>query len=46
VFWGLSNREWLLVVFIFGLVYGAAWIPRIGARLGRLYGSLFGKRDS
>lgn len=32
----MTRGEILLVVFIFGLVYGAAWIPKLGEKLGAL----------
>ena len=32
---GLSNGELGLVLFIFGLVYSAALMPRLGAFVGR-----------
>jgi hypothetical protein len=33
----MTRGEILLVAFIFGLVYGAAWVPKLGAKLGALF---------
>jgi len=32
---GMTHGELALVVFIFGLVYAAALVPRLGAFIGR-----------
>jgi hypothetical protein len=40
---GMTEGEWGLVVFIFALVIVAAWVPRVGAFVGR---KLSGPRDA
>jgi hypothetical protein len=30
---GLTRGEIILIVFIFGLVYSAGWLPKLAARL-------------
>jgi hypothetical protein len=43
VFWGLNYREWLLTGFIFGLVFFASWIPKLGAAIGKLFDKSSGR---
>jgi hypothetical protein len=41
---GMTRGEFALVVFVFGLVYSAALVPRVGAFVGRHVAGLFARR--
>jgi Sec-independent protein translocase protein TatA len=42
----LTRGELAMIVFLFALVWGAGWLPRVGERLGeRLAGRPRSRRD-
>jgi Sec-independent protein translocase protein TatA len=43
VTFGLTRGELILIAFIFALVYGAGFLPKLAARLSRASGKTRGK---